>query len=339
MEFKIIKEIAKLDKRKWSNFVYNHPNGNVFQTPEMFDVYTKTKKHEPVFLAVVNDKDEISGTLLAVIQKEYSGVLGNFTARSIIHGGPLIKDDDPDILDFILKEYDKIIKKKAILSQCRNFRDWGDSKEIFITGGFEYEDHLNILIDLTKSEEQLWKEVYSKRRNEVRRATKEGAYFSIEHTENSLKKCYGILREVYKRAKLPIPDYNFFYNLYRMDSDSKLIIGCAYYESEIIGCMLALSFKDTIYDFYAGSMMKFYKKYPNDLIPWEVFKWGKENDYKVFDFGGAGKPDVPYGVRDYKKKFGGEFVNYGRYEKVHQPMMFKMAKVGFKLWQNIKKKS
>jgi lipid II:glycine glycyltransferase (peptidoglycan interpeptide bridge formation enzyme) len=303
----------------------------------MCEVYQNTKKYEPVFLAVVNGKKEITGVLLAVIQKEYSGVLGNFTARSIIHGGPLIKDDDPDVLDFILTEYNEIIRKKAIYSQFRNFRDWGDSKEIFVKNGFEYEDHLNILIDLTKTEEQLWKEVYSKRRNEVRRATKEGACFSIEHTEDSLKKCYEILQEVYSRAKLPIPDYNFFYNLYRMGSNSKLLIFCAYYESEIIGCMLALSYRDTMYDFYAGSMVRYYKKYPNDLIPWEVFKWGKENGYKVFDFGGAGKPGVPYGVRDYKKKFGGEFVNYGRYEKVHQPMMFKLAKVGFKLWQKIKK--
>ena len=61
-------------KKNWSNFVYNHPNGNVFQTPEMYEVYQNTKKYEPVFLAAVNDKDEISGTLLAVIQKEYPGV-------------------------------------------------------------------------------------------------------------------------------------------------------------------------------------------------------------------------------------------------------------------------
>jgi len=334
---RIISDSNNIDKNKWSEFVYNYPNGNIFQTPEMYEVYQNTENYEPVFLAVVNNRDEISGTLLAVIQKEYSCVLGNFTARSIIQGGPLIKDDDSDILDFILKGYNEIIRKKAIYSQFRNFRDWGDSREIFIKNGFEYEEHLNILIDLTKPEEQLWKEVYSKRRNEVRRATKEGAYFSIEHTEDSLKKCYEVLQGVYNRAKLPIPDYHYFYNLYRMGSNSKLLIFCAYYESEIIGCMLALSFKDTIYDFYAGSMVKYYKKYPNDLIPWEVFKWGKENGYKVFDFGGAGKPDVPYGVRDYKKKFGGEFVNFGRYEKVHQPIMFKIAKVGFKLWQKIKK--
>ena len=36
-------------------------------------------------------------------------------------------------------------------------------------------------------------------------------------------------------------------------------------------------------------------------------------------FGGAGKPDKPYGVRDYKLKFGGQLVNWGRFEKVHKP--------------------
>ena len=328
--------VNNLKKDKWNSFVKNHPNGNIFQTPEMYEVYKKTKKYEPVFLAVVNDKDEISGTLLAVIQKEYSGFLGIFTARSIIHGGPLIKNDDPAVLDFMLKEYDKIIKKKAIYSQFRNSWDWGDLKEIFKKNGFEYEDHLNILIDLTKSEEQLWKEVHRIRRKQIRKAKREGTYFSVERSEDSLKKCYGILQEVYSRAKLPIPGYNFFYNLYRMGLNSKLLIFCAYYESEIIGCRLALFYKDTVYDFYAGSMMKFYNKYPNDLIPWEVFKWGKENNYKVFNFGGAGKPDIPYGVRDYKKKFGGEFVNYGRYEKVHKPLLMQFGEVGLKMWQKIK---
>ena len=332
----LITNANAIDKNKWSEFVYNHPHGNIFQTPEMYNVYQRTKKYQPIVVAVVENNEEIIGILLAVIQKEYSGVLGNFTARSIMHGGPLIKDDDTYILDLILKEYNKIIKKKGIYSQFRNSWNWCDSKHIFIKNGFGYEEHLNILIDLTKTEEQLWKEVNPKGKNKLRRAKKEGTFFSIENTEDSLKKCYGTLQEVYNRAKMPIPAYNLFYNLYRIGSNSKFIIACAYYESEIIGCMLALSYKDTIYDFYAGSKVNFYNKYPNDLIPWEVFKWGKENNYKVFDFGGAGKPGIPYGVRDYKKKFGGEFVNYGRFEKVHKPILFNIAKSGFSVWQKIR---
>ena len=83
-------------------------------------------------------------------------------------------------------------------------------------------------------------------------------------------------------------------------------------EGKIIGCMLALVYKSTIYDFYAGSYAEYYSKYPNDLIPWEVFLWGKCEGYTCFDFGGAGKPNVPYGVREYKKKFGGDLVEHGR---------------------------
>ena len=82
--YAVITNVNNIEKNKSNEFVYNHPHGNIFQTPEIFDVYKKTKNYEPIFLAVANNSGEISGTLLAVIQKEYSGLLGNFTARSII---------------------------------------------------------------------------------------------------------------------------------------------------------------------------------------------------------------------------------------------------------------
>ena len=58
-------------------------------------------------------------------------------------------------------------------------------------------------------------------------------------------------------------------------------------------------------------------------------KWGCTSEYKYFDFGGAGKPDEKYGVRDYKLKFGGTLVKFGRLEKIHMPNKFKLAKSGF----------
>ena len=41
--------------------------------------------------------------------------------------------------------------------------------------------------------------------------------------------------------------------------------------------------------------------------------------------------------KDYKKKFGGEFVNYGRFEKVHKPFFFQFGKLGLKIWQKVKR--
>jgi len=334
----VISDPGKIDTNEWSDFVHNHPHGNIFQTPEMYEVYKKTENYEPLFLAIIDDNRKILAFLVAVIQREYSGIIGKLTARSIIFGGPLLINDNPVLLEFLLKGYIKRVKSFAIYSQFRNFWDWINFKKIFIVNGFKFKDHLNILIDLERSEEELWQDVHSKRRNEIRRASKEGTTFSVRENLEDFTDCYKILLSVYHRAKLPIPPIEFFNNIFfQCRNNFGIKIFYALNQNRIIGCMVALVYKDVIYDFYAGAYPQDNKKYPNDLIPWEVFKWGKKNGFTKFDFGGAGKPDVRYGVRDYKKKFGGEMVNYGRFEIIHKPTLFIVSKIAFKVWQYLRK--
>jgi len=202
--------------------------------------------------------------------------------------------------------------------------------------GFTYEDHLDIIVDLSKSELELWKEVSSKRRNEIRRASKDGLVFSVETDVKALIECYKILEEVYSRAKLPLFSYVFFENMYKyLINESKFHIFTARFENIIVGCMLALGNNGVLYDFYAGSKSEYYRKHPNDLIPWEVFLWGKRNGYHTFDFGGAGKPGVPYKVRDYKKQFGGTLVNYGRFKLILNKPLYKIGEYGLKLLKSM----
>ena len=333
-----MKIVFGLDEKKWNDFVYNHSKGSIFQTPYMAKVYKESEKNEPFFIAVVSEKYEILASLLAVIQKEYNGILGNLSSRAIIIGGPIIKNDNKEVLTYLLEHYNKHIKGRVIYTQIRNLYDQTELNDIISKFGFKYEEHLNILINLNKTEESLWKDVHTKRRNEIRRATKEGVNFKILNTLEALKVSYNILTEVYSRAKLPMPSFSHFKSLLDNSGDDfGLRIAVAIYKEEIVGCMLILIYKGTIYDYYAGSYSSFYKKYPNHLIPWEVFKWGKKNDFSIFDFGGAGKPNIPYGVRDYKKKFGGDFVNYGRFNNIHKKNIYIIAKFGFLLWKKIKK--
>jgi lipid II:glycine glycyltransferase (peptidoglycan interpeptide bridge formation enzyme) len=46
---------------------------------------------------------------------------------------------------------------------------------------------------------------------------------------------------------------------------------------------------------------------------------------------GAGSPDQPYGVRDFKAEFGGELVEHGRFLCVRKPMLYAIGKMGVKL--------
>jgi len=327
-----------LPSEKWADFIFNHPHGNIFQTPEMFEVYKKTRNYEPVFLAVVDEKGEILGTLLAFIQREFRWPLGYLSARSIILGGPLIKDNNLDVLNFILNEYNKRIKRRVIYSQFRNLWNWREGINSFEKYGFKFKDHLDILIDLKKPEAQLWNEIHSKRRNEIRKAVKECIIVRELKITSEHKELYSILSKVYQRARLPLPSNNYFFNALTILSkkDYYKAFG-AFDNNKLIGVMLTLCYKNRIYDWYAGSFQAFYKKNPNDLIPWEVFKWGISSGYTIFDFGGAGNPNEKYGVRDYKLKFGGELVNYGRFVKIHHPILMFVAKQGFKLWRFLRR--
>lgn len=333
----IIKRV--INKEEWDEFVCNHPHGNIFQIPEMYEVYQNTKKYEPVFLAVVNGKGEIAGTLLAVIQKEHDGILGVFSSRSIVWGGPLVVDDDPEILDKILKEYNNIIKRKAIYTQFRNLWDWGNAKNVFIENGFEYEDHLDVIFDLNKSEDELLNEMSRNRKKGIKQSYKRGISIKkIDLTDEGMfTKSYDIISDVYNRIKIPMPDLSFFKNaIYELHDKNIILALGAFINGELIGVRIVLCYKNMIYDWYAGAKDEYLKYRPNDVLPWEVMKWGVNNGFDVFEFGGAGKPGVPYGVRDYKLKFGGELVNFGRFEKVYKPLLMELGKIGLNLYRKFK---
>lgn len=328
-------DLSKIDLNQLEEFVWHHPQGNFFQSIKAFRFFQAINVYEPILIVAV-EGEEIVGSLLSVVMKEGGGLKGYFSRRCIVWGGPLVKNERSEVYSELLEKFHEVGGKKAIYTQFRNFFDLSDVRTYFNRLGWQFEEHLNIMIDLSKTEEMLWKEVHSKRRNKIRRAEKEGTSVRVLENKGEFDTTYDILKEVYDRAKLPLPGMQFFRAAYEILGPDHFKIFLAVNEKKIIGTMYVLCFKDIMYDWYAGSYQAYYKKYPNDLIPWKAFLWGKENGFKRFDFGGAGKPDVPYSVRDYKKKFGGEFVNYGRFEKIHKPLLFQFGKLGLKVWQKLK---
>jgi len=335
MDMKILYHI---DKNKWAQFVTQHPEGNVFQLPMFFDIYKGTPKYKPVFLSVVDDTEEILGVLLAVVQREHKGFLGKFSARSIIWGGPIIKDNNPAVLDCILKEYNKIIKGKAIYTQFRNQWEWiSKEKEVFKQNGFRFEEHLDILISLKTTGDGLLNGMHQGRRKNIRRAQRIPLEFTeiVEHKD--LMDCVQMIKKTYNRVGLPSPDSQFFINAHeKFKGIGGLKIFAARYNSEIIACRFVLCHNKLIYDWYAGAHEEHLDKYPNDFLPFKVMEWGISNGYELFDFGGAGKPNKEYGVRDFKLKFGGELVEFGRFEQVHNPLLMKIGRLGFAIYKKIK---
>ncbi|MFQ6119470.1 MAG: lipid II:glycine glycyltransferase FemX [Methanosarcinales archaeon] len=327
--FKITNSVKK---EKWDEFVYNHPHGNIFQTPDMAEVYKRTKNYEPITLAVVDENnDEIKAILLAVVIKDLSGMLGSFSARSIIKGGPLYSDINA--LKILMAYYNKTIKKRALYTEIRMMFE--DPQLSFLHGnGYFHEDELNFLIDLNKSKDELWSNLSKSRRKGINRAKKRGVIIEEIHDKSLIPIFYRLLRETYDRAKIPLADISLFesgFDVLVPRNKAKFFI--AKYEEDYIGARFVLTYNGMVYAWYAGVLKEYSRLYSNDLLAWHAIEWGSSNGYHVFDFGGAGKPNEKYGVREFKKQFGGNLVNIGRYKKVHSPRKLWIAMKGFKVWR------
>ncbi|MCK5560304.1 MAG: peptidoglycan bridge formation glycyltransferase FemA/FemB family protein [Thermoplasmata archaeon] len=334
-EITSFKVTTNLDTKKWQSFVEQHPKGNIFQTPEMAKVWKSTKKYEPIFLSIINEKTEdVIALISGYIVKEMAGPLGSFSSRSIVFGGPLFLETELEVeaVKLLIKEYDKLAKKKALYTQIRMLEEVPLLSDPLKIEGYEFEEHLNFLIDLTQGEEQLWKNLNKKRRNSIRKAIKSNVDVEELSKSREISIAYEFLKETYTHAKLPLADISFFQSIYDILVKKDMAkIFLAKYEDKYIAVIVTFMYKDIIYDLYAGATREFLSVYPNDILPWHVMVWGSKNNFHTFDFGGAGKPNEEYGVRDFKKKYGGKLVNFGRYEKVHSPKKLKVSKQVFKL--------
>ena len=326
------------DIKQWSEFVYNHPQGNIFQTPEMVDVYKRTKNYEPICLAVVDSSDEILVVLVAVVIKEVGGILGSFSAHSRINQGPLFLEDGRGIeaAKVLMEYYEKIARKKALYTEVRSIRNTSEFSNLFNGLGYEYEERLNFLINLNRPEEEIWRDIHKSRRKGINRAKKKGIIIEKIEDKEDISSFYDIVAGTYKRVSVPLADYSFFEAMFELLVQKNMAdFYLAKYNGESVGARVVLKYKDSIYDWYAGSLPTDEPLYVNEALVWHILKAGANNGYHVFDFGGAGKPNEEYGVREFKRRFGGDLVNFGRYKKIHSPMKMKIAEKGFSIYKKM----
>ena len=335
----MIKITDSPDIKRWSEFVYNHPKGNIFQTPEMAEVYRRTKNYEPITLAAVDtETGDVVAVLLAVIIKEVGGILKHFSTRSVIHGGPLFVEGEKgrDAIKILLEHYDKIVQKKVLYTLVRNMYDTSEISNAFNSKSYKYEDHLNYLIDLNQSVNELWTRLYKSRRNGINRAKRRGVIIEEVINSDVIPILYELLKETYMNAKLPLADISLFQSIFEILSQRNMAkIFIANWENTYIGTIIITSYRNTIFDWYAGAPRRYSRLCPNDILAWHAIEWGAKNGYRIFDFGGAGNPKEEYGVREFKKQFGGKMVNFGRYKKIHSPLKMKIAEKGLEIYRRI----
>ncbi len=94
----------------------------------------------------------------------------------------------------------------------------------------------------------------------------------------------------------------------------------------------------TIYEWYVCGLDQQYKEvHPSVLATWAALEYAVEHNIPEFDFMGVGIPEREYGVREFKSRFGGEMVNFGRFARINHKYYYAIAETGYNLLSYLKK--
>ena len=326
--------VGELDEALWREFVENHSLSNVFHTPEMFDIFAQTKGYQPSLWAAVESSGRPMALMLAVQITLMAGALRRFTTRAILYGGVLCAPGahGGTALEMLLRVYNRE-SDGVLFTELRNLSDLNDLQPVLHENGFVYEDHLNYLIDLNRPVEDVLQSIGRRTRKKIRKGLRDELVQVTDVTSRAeLDHWYDTLQKTYGNARVPLADRSLFEAAFdELYPKGMVKILVAKVGNETAACSIELTYKDTIYGWYGGSDRSYSRYFPNEMLMWHILEWGASNGYRVYDFGGAGKPDEEYGVRNFKAKFGGELVCYGRNTCIHAPRLLWLSERGYRL--------
>lgn len=325
---KVIDKIGLIDYQQWESLLRFSRTRSFFQTKECYDLYADNPEFMKPFCLAVEDLGKLKGVIIGYIQADGGAVKRFLSRRAIINSGPLLADDiSGEALFLLLTECRKRLQGKAIYVEFRNFEDYSQYKEVFAQCGYQYAPHLNFHIE-TPSEDIVYQNLGKSRKRDIRTSFRDGAEIVEQPTLKEVREFYAILSDLYRnKVKTPLYPLSFFEHLYMQDYARFLLVRL---NGNIVGGTVCVCLPDyAVYEWFAcGEDGKFKNIYPSTVATFAGIRYAAKNGYHHFDMMGAGKPNESYGVRDFKAKFGGHLVEYGRFQYILSPVLYKLGKIG-----------
>ncbi len=202
------------------------------------------------------------------------------------------------------------------------------------------------ILDLTKSEEDLLKNMHSKTRYNIRVATKHGIEIIEDNSNEAFEQYLKLTKETTQRQGFFAHTENYHRLMWETlrQAQGKLSrdrltahLFLAKYKDEVLAAWILFVFKDTLYYPYGASSSKYRETMASNLMMWEVIKFGKKLGLKNFDMWGALGPnpdekDSWYGFHKFKQGYGAQIVEFiGSYDLVINKPLYQLYKIADKL--------
>ncbi len=211
----------------------------------------------------------------------------------------------------------------------------------------------NFVLDITKSEEELLKNMHQKARYNIRVAQKHNVEVIEDNSDKAFAEYLRLTDETTKRQGFFAHTLDYHKKQWTIlphktskDKLSSHLLIAKYQpprsknqnsRSKILTAWILFIFKDTLYYPYGASISQHREVMSSSLMMWEAIRFGKKLGLKKFDMWGAlgpnpGKNDPWYGFHSFKEKYGPKHIEYiGSYDMIINPIAYQFYKLADKV--------
>jgi len=328
-------EILEKPDSQWNERLQSSPYGTIYQTKEYGSYIQSRLKAKPLYLTFISKNGELVSQLLGFQTFLGKGKITKSFGRGFLYSsiskfqsilpkflfwtyGPIILDDS-----FNTEIYESLAtflnswkgRFRGVLHPLNPLFDLPNNFN------FKQEKTGTFIIDLTHNIETILKKTdkHSVQKN-IKRSSERGVTVTRIESDNDILAYYNLLKS-YRTEQNHIP-----YSKQDVIEGFKMLkkVGCdgflAWYKGEQIGGISFTSFNGYINEsgIARSQIDKENNLYSQDLLRWNIIKWGTKNNFRYYDLSGV-KPDnqtqKEAGIFRNKKKWGGTLYKYGIFKK------------------------
>jgi len=185
------------------------------------------------------------------------------------------------------------------------------------------------ILDLTKSEEELLKNMHPKTRYNIKLAQKKGVQVEEDSSDQTFEEYLKLTKETTQRQNFYAHSEKYHQLMWKtlktQNQDTNKLsahLFKATYKNEVLVTWIVFVYKDVAYYPYGASSNKYREVMASNLMMWEVIRWAKKMGLKKFDMWGALGPnpdpkDPWFGFHRFKQGYGGTLTEFiGSYDLV-----------------------
>jgi len=336
-----IKSLDEIKQEEWNSLITKDKNTGMYQTYEFAEYWNDYLKCKPHFLYIYED-DKAVGCLLffkqAIAHKflfekpVINKLIPLLTFLKPVYcwiNGPVILDKKmkEKVFDYIFKNASQLFPRYyAIRGSYKDYESDEKANEEIKDTLQQYSVSCKMpgtyVIDLSKSLDELWKNLSKACRKNIKKVPKLGVKFYKDNNVQSVSRFHKIYKNFRKNMNETYFSIQNFHNQikYMNSADAEMAFYICELNEEVVSGLGIQKFNKLVYEVISARNTKEeMKKIPaGDYIKWQVIEHAKKKGCRLYDLMGAepiAEDKKLQNIERFKRKFGGKFIRYLEFEK------------------------